>query len=343
MGLNLGDLVNASPLALDELAGRIVAVDGQNVLYQFLASIRGPDGALLSDGQGHPTSHLHGLLNRVASLVAQGLKLVMVFDGPPHPLKGVTLKTRRDRKVQAKQEYEAALAAGDMALARRKAAQAIYLTPEMVAEAMALLTGLGIPWIQAPGEGEATAAALATRGEAWAVASQDFDCLLFGTPRLVRNLTLAGRRKLPRQNRYVTVQTELIDTAALFSGLGLTREQLIDMALLIGTDFNPGRHGIGPKKALKLLLEHESLARVLEEKEGELTDWQEARGLFTEPEVALADSYELEWRPPDRDAVMTLLCDEHNFSRFRVEGLLNKLRSPASPRRGAQATLGDFG
>jgi len=343
MGLNLGGIVESSPITVEELAGRTLALDGHNILYQFLASIRGRDGALLTDAQGRTTSHLNGLLNRVTALMVQGLKLVFIFDGPPHPLKGATLQARRDRKAAAQQEYEAALAAGDMELARRKAAQAIYLTPQMVEEAQALLEGLGVPWIQAPGEGEATAAALAQRGEVWAVGSQDFDALLFGAPRLVRNLTLSGRRKLPRQDRYVTVNTELIDSSVALEKLELNRQQLIDMALLMGTDFNSGRHGIVPKKALKLLRELNDLPNILKEKGWDLEDWQEARALFAEPSVTPSDSYDLQWRAPNRHQLLELLCTEHGFSRDRVEALLNKLKGRPTVHRGAQASLGDFG
>lgn len=343
MGLNLGGIVESSPITVEELAGRILAVDGHNSLYQFLASIRGRDGALLTDDQGRTTSHLNGLLNRVSSLMLQGLKLVFVFDGKPHDLKGATLQARRDRKAAAQQEYEAALAAGDMELARRKAAQAIYLTPQMVDEAKALLSGLGVPWIQAPGEGEATASALALRGEVWAVASQDFDALLFGATRLIRNLTLSGRRKVPRQDRYVVVNTEIINSAKALEKLGLDRPQLIDMALLMGTDFNSGRHGIGPKKALKLVKELSNLPNILQQKGWDLEDWQEARAIFCEPQVAAAGSYDLQWRPPDRYKVLELLCTERGFSRTRVETLLNKLKERPLVHQGAQASLGDFG
>lgn len=343
MGLNLGGLVEASPITVEELAGKTLAVDGHNILYQFLASIRGRDGALLSDQQGRTTSHLNGLLNRVTALMNQGLRLAFVFDGPPDPLKGATLQARRDRKAAAQQEYEAALAKGDMELARRKAAQAIYLTPQMVEEAQALLEVLGVPWVQSPGEGEATASAMARRGEVWAVASQDFDALLFGATRLVRNLTISGRRKVPRQDRYVTVNPEIIHSARALERLGLDRRQLIDMALLMGTDFNAGRHGIGPKKALKLVQKHASLPQILQAQAWDLEDWEAARALFVEPPVAPADSYTLVWRPPNRYKVLELLCEEHDFSRTRVETLLNKLKAPLPIQRGAQASLGDFG
>src|SRR5437660_12288368 len=95
---------------------------------------------------------------------------------------------------------------------------------------------------------------MAARGDVWAAVSQDYDSLLFGATRLVRNLAISGRRKLPMREAYVQVDPEIIELTATLESLGLTREQLIDLGILIGTDFNPdGFKGIGPKTALKLL------------------------------------------------------------------------------------------
>src|SRR3989454_298686 len=143
------------------------------------------------------------------------------------------------------------LAIGDLATARTKAMQTSRLTGEMVDQSKRLLDLLGIPWIQAPAEGEAQASAMARIGVAYAAASQDFDSLLFGSPRLVKNLAITGRRKLPRKEGYVDVQPEEISLEATLANLGITREQLVDIGLLIGTDFNEGVKGIGPKKALR--------------------------------------------------------------------------------------------
>src|SRR5207249_10230945 len=87
----------------------------------------------------------------------------------------------------------------------------------------------------------------------------------FGSPRLVKNLAISGRRKLPRKDVYIDVQPEEISLDATLASLGLTREQLVDMGLLIGTDFNEGVKGIGPKKALALIKKHGSPGPALAE------------------------------------------------------------------------------
>lgn len=324
MGVDLGAVVPRAPLQLRELSGRVVAIDAYNTLYQFLSSIRQPDGTPLLDAAGRVTSHLSGLFYRTANLVEAGVRPVFVWDGKPHPLKGATLEARAAAKAKAEAERQAALASGDLETALRKAKQTSRLDREMVSRAARLLDALGIPHVAAPAEGEAQASHLVKRGDAWAAVSQDFDALLFGAPRLIRNLALGGRRKLPGRNAWVDVEPELIDLDAALRELGLDREQLIALAMLCGTDFNPGIHGVGPKKGLKLLREHRTLAGVLQKLGQGIAEAEDVRRLFLEPEVT--DAYRISWRAPDESAVMRILVEEHGFSRERVEGTLHKYR-----------------
>lgn len=341
MGVDLADIATGRTLRIDELAGRKLAVDAHNILYQFLAIIRQPDGTPLKDGKGRVTSHLSGLLYRTGNLVAEGLKPVFVFDGVPPEVKRAEIEARRERKARAREEYEAALEAGDLERARSKAAQTSKLTDEMLDTATALLDALGIPHLTAPGEGEAQAAHMARRGDVWGCVSQDHDTLLCGAPRLVKNLTVTGRRKLPGRNRYVDVEPELVVLEEVLDGVGLTREQLVDVALLCGTDFNDGVKGIGPKRGLKKIGEHGSIeaaveAGALDEDLG--FDPDLLRPLFLEPDVT--DDADLVWREVDEEAVVALLCGEHDFSKERVGSALQKYR--AFEERKKQRSLEDW-
>ncbi|MBW3583616.1 MAG: flap structure-specific endonuclease, partial [Euryarchaeota archaeon] len=210
MGVDLGQLVPHKETELKELAGKTIAIDAYNTLYQFVSIIRQPDGTPLKDSRGRITSHLAGLLYRTANLVEARIRPVFVFDGPPHPLKRETLVERGARKEKAEKEYKEALAEGDIERARTKATQTSRLTPEMVDQAKALVSALGLTYVDAPGEGEAQAVRLVELGRADVVGSQDYDALLFGAPRLVRNLTVTGRRKLPRKQVWVDVIPEAI-------------------------------------------------------------------------------------------------------------------------------------
>lgn len=333
MGINLSDIVPKQKSTLEDFSDKIIAIDAFNVLYQFLSNIRTADGSMLMDNLGRPTSHLNGLFLRTAKMVSVGIKPVYIFDGKPHELKSRTIQARREIKERAKEEYQLALDVGDLERARMKAAQSTFLTQEMIEDAKKLLEILGIPWLQAPSEGEAQACHMAKKEDAWVVVSQDFDSLLFGTPRLVRNLTVTGKRKVPGQNRYVNVDPELIDLNFVLSGLGVNQEQLIDMSILIGTDFNPGVKGFGPKKALKAIQQFKNLEKVIKEKDLEIPDYDLIRKIFSEPEVT--DDYSLNWLPVDEEVAIKFLCDERSFAEDRVKSTLDnyvKFKSKVAQR-----------
>ncbi|RLF12419.1 MAG: flap endonuclease-1 [Thermoprotei archaeon] len=319
MGVDLKDLVPKREITLQDLNGRAIAIDAYNTLHQFLAIIRQPDGTLLMDSQGRITSHLSGLFYRTVNLLEMGIKPVYVFDGKPPEIKELEVLRRKMHKEEAERKYEEALARGDLKAAKTYAQQTGKLTEEMVEDAKKLLDTMGVPWIQAPSEGEAQAAYMAAKGDVYAAASQDYDSLLFGAPRLVRNVTITGRRKLPRKDVYIEVKPELIELEQLLKELEITREQLVDVGILVGTDYNPeGVKGIGPKKALKLVKEQGSLENVLSTlKDVEFPfDPKEIKKLFLSPDVT--SDYKLEWREPDKGEVVRFLCREHDFSEDRV-------------------------
>ncbi len=330
MGLDISGILVANKVKLDDFKGRAIALDGYNVLYQFLSSIRGPDGTPLMDDKGRVTSHLSGALYRTANLLEMGIKPIFVFDGKPHYLKKSTLAERRARKEKAKIEWDEALAEGDMEKARTKAQQTSKLTREMVGEAIKLLEFMGVPHITAPQEGEAQASYMTMKGDVYAAGSQDFDSMLFGTPLLVRNLTLSGRRKMPRRQVYVTVEPETIDLQASLDALGITREQLVDIGVLMGTDFNEGIKGIGPKKGLKLVKEFGSGEEVIKQKKFDVPSFDAVRKIFLEPEVT--DDYEMKWNDPDLDKIMEFMCEDYGFSKPRIESILGKMETAKKAR-----------
>ncbi len=328
MGVNLRDLVAPvkTTVELSSLSGKAVAIDAYNALYQFLAIIRQRDGTPLMDSYGRITSHLNGLFYRTINLIEAGLKPVYVFDGKPPEIKAAELAKRLQQKELAKIKYEEALARGDLEEARIYAQQTSMLLKPMVEDAKKLLDYMGIPWVQAPSEGEAQAAYMCRKGDVWASASQDYDSLLFGTTRLVRNLTITGRRKLPRKNVYVEVKPEIIVLDEVLKYHGITREQLVYIALLIGTDYNPkGVRGVGIKRALKLVKELGSLDAILKALNNPEfpADPHEIAKIFLEPEVT--DDYRVEWREPDPDKIREFLCEERSFSPKRVDGAIERL------------------
>ena len=342
MGVDLGDLISKKKMSLDDLSGKALAVDAYNALYQFLAIIRGATGEPLMDRQGRVTSHLSGLLYRTANMMERGMKLVYVFDGEPPALKEAEIKRRMKVKEEAYVKYEEALKKGALEEARKYAQMTSRLKDTMVDDGKRLLTAMGVPWVQAPSEGEAQAAYMAARDDVWAAASQDFDSLLFGAPRLVRNLTITGRRKLPRKDVYVEVEPEIIELSRVISELGITREQIIDLGILMGTDFNPeGIKGIGPKTALKMVKEYGRIEKIASELKG--LEFPEnptrIKDIFLKPKVS-AD-YKIEWKTPQPDEVVSFLCRERDFSEDRVRNAIERMVAGMKERR-AKTTLESF-
>jgi len=322
MGVDLSSIVDPVQRNLSSFSGKILAIDAYNSMYQFLATIRQPDGTPLMDGEGRVTSHLSGLLYRTANMAEAGIKPVFVFDGAPPVEKSETLEERSSIRQKAWEEWQMAREAGDMERARTKAQQSSRMTKDMAAEAKQLLVHMGIPIVQAPGEGEAQASHMALRGDVWGAASQDYDSILFGTPVLVRNLAITGRRKMPRKNIYVDVHPEEITLENVLSTQGLTREQLVDLAILVGTDFNPGIKGVGPKKALKAVKENELECLVAEGRIG-ADELQRTRNIFLEPSIT--NDYALEWKRPSADTTVSFLCGQRGFSETRVLNAVTRL------------------
>jgi flap endonuclease-1 len=311
---------------LEDLGGKSIAIDAYNALYQFLAIIRQPDGTPLKDQSGRVTSHLSGLLYRTSNLVEMGIRPIYVFDGVPPALKEIEIKRRVRVKQEAAVRYEKAIKEGKTEEARVYAQATSHLKDYMEEDSKKLLDFMGIPWVQAPSEGEAQAAHLTRRGDADYCGSQDYDSLLFGALRLVRNITISGRRRLPSKNVYVEVVPEVIELDQVLKGCGLTHEQLVDVGILVGTDFNPdGIAGLGPKTALKLVKQHGTLEKALPYiKNAEFpVEPQRIREIFLNPPVT--GDYKIEWKPLDVDKTIDFMVRERDFTEDRVRKALEKM------------------
>ena len=334
MGVNLTPIIIKKVLSLEDLRGKSLAVDAQNYLYQFLSLIRMQNGTPLQDSHGNFTSHLAGLLFRSTRLIHDyDMYLVFVFDGPPPRLKQKEITKRREMREKATREWQDALKTGDYATAFSKAVMSSHLTRPMIEDSKRLLQLLGIPFVQAPSEAEAQAAYMAQVGDVWAASSKDYDSLLFGAPRLQRYLTISGREFLPSKGISRPLEPELIELDSFLSAHGITREQLIDLAILIGTDFNEGIKGIGPRKALKLVKDYGTLDNMPEEINKRLEDQNchEIQRFFLEPEIT--KDYPLQYDELQEGELYRFLCDERDFSRDRVATVILRMRNYYANRK----------
>ncbi len=326
LGVNLRSIVPKRVVELKDLCGKSIAIDAYNTLYQFLAIIRQPDGTPLRDNSGRVTSHLSGLLYRTSNLVEMSIKPIYVFDGVPPALKEAEINKRVKVKKEARIRYRRALREGKIEEARVYAQATSRLKDYMTEDGKKLLDLMGIPWIQAPSEGEAQAAHLTKREEADYCGSQDYDSLLFGAPKLVRNVTISGRRKLPKKRAYIEVVPEIVELDQVLAENGISYEQLIDVGILVGTDFNKGIRGLGPKTALKLIKEHGSLEKVLLHTENAEFPFepQRIREVFLHPRVT--DNYAIKWGKPNVEKLIDFICGERDFSEGRVKKAIEKMQ-----------------
>ena len=309
MGVNLSAIIEGQKIDFDFLNGKILAIDSYNMIYQFLSSIRQADGTPLIDSKGRVTSHLSGLFYRTINLIERGLNLIFVFDGEPPDFKKLEIERRRKIREEAEEKWKIALEEGKLEEAQKYAKMSSSVSEEIINESKLLVSYLGFPVVQAKSEGEAQCAKICQDGNAFATASQDFDSLLFGSPRTLRNLSMSRAEYL-----------ELIE----LEKLNLKREELILIALLVGTDYNPGIKGIGPKKALKLVKEHKTIENLKKNVEWDFEiDLETLYYFFLNPPVY--EDYKIEFSNPQTEKIKKLLCDEHNFSEKRVSKFLDKL------------------
>jgi flap endonuclease-1 len=341
MGVNLKDLTKGREITFAELKGKRLAVDAFNILYQFLSTIRGYDGTLLMDSKGNVTSHLSGLFSRSTKLMQKGIRLAFVFDGEAPDLKKKERERRRALKEEAQREYEVAQREGNIEDMKKYAQRTARLDKEMIEEAKKLIAALGMPVIQAPSEGEAQAAYMVKKGDLDAEISQDFDCLLFGVPRFIQNLTISQRRKKTSKLSYETIKPREITLKDTLEELGITHDQLIVVGILVGTDFNVGGvKGIGPKKALSLVKEYgEDFDTLFKNVNWEFEySWKDVFNLFKN--MPVTDEYTLDWKPINREEVIRILVHEHDFNKQRVIDTLNALEK--EQKKLAQKGLGAF-
>ena len=343
MGLQFKEMVESREISFSDLNNKVLAIDSFNMLYQFLSSIRARDGTPLTDQSGNITSHLVGLFSRTTNLMQKNLKLVFVFDGAPPKLKQEERKRRREIKKEAMNEYEVAKERQDIQEMKKYASRTSVLTKEMIDEAKELITSLGLPVIQAPSEGEAQVARIVTNQHANFGVSQDYDTLLYGIPKLVRNLSIAGKRKKAGKLGYDTVKPELIQTTEVLNKLGIDNDQLIVMAMLAGTDYNKGGiKGIGPKNALKLEKQYgkdfDLLFKSVKWGDSYDLDWSDI--YYTIKKMRVTDDYSIKFDRYNKEELMTLLCDKHDFSQERIKSSLEKIdkSSPSQNQKG----LGEF-
>lgn len=321
MGVAITSILPKKEITFEKLKGKKLAVDSSNVIYQFLASIRQPDGTPLTDQKGNITSHLVGLAARVPSLMERNIKLSFVFDGKPPAIKFEESQRRRELKEKAQEKYEVAKEQEDTDSMFKYSKQTIKLTQEIKEESKEFIQALGLPVIQAPSEAEAQASFMAEKGDVFAVVSQDIDSLLYSTPILIRNLTVSSKKRV--KGTYIKINPEIYDLKHVLKTLEINQDQLLALSILVGTDFNPkGVHRIGPKTALKLVQEHKNFEKIFANVDADF-NWKKVYATFKS--MPIIKNYQLNWKDPNLDKIQDIL-QKHDFSEERINKLLDRLK-----------------
>lgn len=316
MGVKFKDITIAEPIDMNNLKGKTLTIDASNLIYKFLSTMRQADGSPLTDSNGNITSHLNGILFQTSTLVEKKIKPVYVFDGKAPELKQKTQQERIEVKKESEKKYLEAKESGDLETARKYASRVVHLDKDIIESSKKLLTLMGIPYVQANTEGEAQASYMVAQGDAWAVVSQDYDCLQFGASRMLRNFRLSQQ---------ASKNMEIISLDLTLENLKLTREQLVDLAMLVGTDFNEGVYGIGAKKGLKLIQKYKTLEKSLEHLGKQIeVDPDDIREIFLNPDVV--SDYDLKFKMPKKQKLLDYLCGDHDFSEERTLFAIDKLK-----------------
>ncbi|WP_435066530.1 flap endonuclease-1 [Haloplanus sp. C73] len=281
---DLRQLAALSDVAWDEVAGSVVAVDAHNWLYRYLTTtVKWTNDAVYTTAEGEEVANLVGIVQGLPKFFDHDLTPVFVFDGGVTDLKDAEVSERRAKRERAEERRAAAEERGDAVEAARLEARTQRLTDTILDTTRELLDLLDVPVVDAPAEGEAQAAYMARRGDADYAGSEDYDTLLFGAPHTLRQLTSKG-------------EPELMDLDATLDRHGITLEQLVDVAILCGTDFNPGVDGVGPKTALRAITDHGDLWAAIEAEGWQVPNADRVRSLFRDPPVT--DDYAVD---PDID------------------------------------------
>ncbi|KAK6459027.1 PIN domain-like protein [Scheffersomyces xylosifermentans] len=325
---------------LKNLFGRKVAIDASMCLYQFLIAVRQSDGQQLTNENGETTSHLSGMFYRTIRMVENNIKPVYVFDGKPPVLKGGELEKRLLRREEAQKQIDSIKDTGTVDEVMKFEKRLVRVSREQNDEAKKLLELMGIPYVNAPCEAEAQCAELARGGKVFAAASEDMDTLCYEPPFLLRHLTFAEARKMP---------IDQITYSEAIAGLEMTKDQFIDLCILLGCDYCETIKGVGPVTAYKLIKEHGSLDNIIKHIEdnpgGKLKvpeNWpyDEARELFKHPEVTEAKDITLKWKEPDVDGLVAYMVGEKGFSEDRIRSGAEKLKKGL--KTGVQGRLDGF-
>ncbi|MHA2280707.1 MAG: hypothetical protein ACXAC5_07635 [Promethearchaeota archaeon] len=337
MGVKLQELVTKKIVNFPELAGRIIAVDAPNIIMGLFNFARkdpnGTNAELILDRTQRPISHLYGLFYRLNFYYNKKIFPIFCFDGRVSELKRIITKDQLNDFRFVQKWYKEAMESGNRRVAREIALSKEYMWQNIILESKQLLGALGVPYIESPATAESQCAYLVKKKVTHYSNSQDYDSLLFGCPLLIQNLSKSLRRKVQGKWKYTKISPISINLKKSLGKLEITQFHLVDIGLLIGTDYFPGINGLGPKKSLALIKKHNQIENIITQ-EHDKYDFsgltpeiiKKVRKIFLFPDVNNSID-DFHWNYPNKSNVLNLLCEEHYLNKERVENNFAKLLS----------------
>lgn len=337
MGVKIKDIVLRKEIEHSDLEGSVIAVDAPNLIMQVLnfSYIRkGPfESNYMLDQTRRPISHLYGLLYRVSFFYMKKMLPIFCFDGRVHPYKRKITRDELRNFLHHKKLYEDAIEKKEFDKAQSIATGRDFMWVNTIQESKKLLSYMGVPIIESPSSAESQCAKLVKDKVADLAVTQDFDCMLFGCPRQVQNLSKTSSRKVQGTSKYVKIKPVMIDLSENLKKLGIDLFQLIDAAILIGTDYCKGVSKIGSKTALTLIKKHGNIENIISTNKQKF-DFShlynkrimEVRKIFLFPEVLSKYPY-FKWTLPNVDKIVDFLSHDHHLNSKRVEENSGKLKS----------------
>jgi flap endonuclease-1 len=324
----LRELSVIDELTSEDIANTTVVVDAHNWLYKYmLPVVQYTDTRAYTTENGVELPVLIGATQGMKKFFEHNLTPLFVFDGGYHTEKQSEVDDRKTKKKTAKSKADEARKQGDNIRAAQLDAQSKRLTDAMVDATKQLLEHFDVNYTTAPTAGESQAAYIARQEEGvHYVISDDYDSLLFKAPCTVRNFTSSDR------------SLEGLDFQETLMNLELTHNQLVDCAILCGTDYNEGVYGYGPKTSVKAIKEYGDIQTMIEENEiDDIQNLNTIRNIFLQPQTNSEYSVPKTVPDPDIDSIKQFLKDEQiDFS--EVETTINSIEELIS-----QPSLEDWG
>lgn len=338
---------------IETFSGKRLAVDANNWMYVSMANARKRVIKKTDLFNSKPDQNeirkewLLSLFSFLTGWLYYGVTPVLVFDGK-HPVeKEETKAKRKDTRTSAKQKIQDLYQQlenvdlefpGDIVeKLRKELCNYTTLTSEDFDAFRTVCSAVGVPCLQAEGDGEKLCSSLCTEGKVAAVFSTDTDNLVYGCPLLV---TAFSDKCSYDQFGHKVCHVDCVRFDKVLEGLGVHHSLFVDLCIMSGCDYNTNIPGIAAVKALTLLKKHRSIDNLKDLVDISHLKHERCRELFkyVPSEELTKDSLKLEF---NKEALLT---SREVLDAFGLSGELHRfvilLNSCPAPSDGLPEKLG---